>query len=202
MITRFDLGTAPIPYIRQTLALGHKLAAELLRLPLEAGSVHALLPSEAAPEAIADFEEGDVAPTTWLEPGRVLRIDRDEIDAAEAQFIHEYLDRRQGVAIFEHPVASASDHVTSVPSRASYFTHENDLYLLLTGDKTDTSLIYTTMREASGYYSVAALTPGSGLVIPTARQVTDSFLKSIARAADHIIVGAYDGAADLIWSRK
>jgi hypothetical protein len=199
IVNRVDLGAAPIPYIRERLAWGHRLAAELLRLPLESGSVHAFLPEDASHENIMNFEDGAVLPPNWVVPGRVQRIDRDEIDDVEARFIRDYLRKNErNLAVFEDPNAEVGDPDLEGDQ---YFTDGTHVYLLLTNRDIEITGIIETMRVRA-YYSLGVLASPAELVVAPGQQVQEDLFQSIALATDHILVGAYDGEADLIWSRQ
>jgi hypothetical protein len=198
VIKRVDFGAEPVPYIREKLTLGHKLAEELLKLPLEAGSVHALLPEETAPEDYMDFEEGSVSPTTWVSP-QVQRIDRKEIDEAEALFIRDYLAQdRSHVAVFEDPFAEVGN---AFLEGEDYFTDGKQIYYVLTSDDLETERIIQDVRAGSALYALGVLTSWPGFALAPGQQIPDEAFRSISLAPDHILIGAYDGEADLIWSR-
>ncbi|HET6382391.1 MAG TPA: hypothetical protein VFJ58_03285 [Armatimonadota bacterium] len=58
MLEERVLDGAAIDHIRRTLSYGKRLSNHLLTLPLESGSVIALLPSTVEEDAVLDFERG------------------------------------------------------------------------------------------------------------------------------------------------
>jgi hypothetical protein len=197
-IKRVELGTAPIPYIREKLTLGHKLAEESQKLPLEAGAVHALLPEGTPPEEYMDFEGGSVSPTTWVSP-QVQRIDNGEIIEAEALFVRDYLvsDVRH-VAAFEDPFAEVGDRFLE---GERYFTDGKQIYYVLTSADLQMEQIIECVRTGSAYCGLGVLSSWPGFALASGQKISDLAFRAIAQAADHMLVGAYDGEADLIWSR-
>ncbi len=197
-IMRFDLGSAPASYIRDRLTRGHRLAEELLKLPLEAGAVHVLLPEGTPPEEYMDIENGSVSPTTWVSP-QVQRIDNDELVDAEALFIRDYLQRDAGhIAAFEDAFAEVGDGSLE---GERYFTDGKQIYYLLTSADLQMERIIECVRTGSAYYGLGVLSSWPGFALASGQKLSDREFRAIAQAADHMLVGAYDGEADLIWSR-
>jgi hypothetical protein len=76
------------------------------------------------------------------------------------------------------------------------------LYFLFTGDHVAADVIASTLRAEIGYiYGVGVLASRSGSGVLLSGEIPDSAFKAIALATEHIIVEAYDGDAELIWSR-
>jgi hypothetical protein len=72
---------------------------------------------------------------------------------------------------------------------------------MLTSEDRDPGKIIHTMRDANPYPFVGVLTriAGSNPQIQAKREVTESTLQALAFSAEHILIGAYDNEAMLIW---
>ena len=188
MLRTFDLGPETFVYIRSQLGQGRGLGRALLQLPIESGRAFTYLPEGVSPGELRDFESGGVASG---EENRQL-----------AEFVHAYVGAEPNgvrLAVFEHPTASRGD---ARKPQSPYFTVGDDVYLFVEpGSSVDD--IARTAREAHWYPSLGVLGALPSLPLPRAQgsEQSPTLIATVADGADHVLVGAYDAEAWIIWSR-
>jgi hypothetical protein len=191
MLKKVEFGPEATIYIRKQLSWGKTLADLLLRLPLEEGQVIAYLPTTASFEKSRDFETGGIAKTRETRPRLIA-------------FISDYLSKPgKRYAVFEDPNAQVGDpHLQS--SREQFFSHGIDVFSFLTPQDHDSERILYTVTSVSAWYFIGILTSiEKGEPDIQNRQIaTKELLIELAKRTEHILIGAYDNEAKLIWSRK
>jgi hypothetical protein len=209
MITKVELGPDAITYIRSCLSDGNTLSEYLLKLPLEEGRAVTYLPPTASLDAIKRFKVGGIiAPYTRLQDEvdtngyRIVQLQRTDVELKLANYILAYLRQRGWhYAIFEHALAEPSDPWLSQTS-AKFFTYRSEVYIFLTSQDTNIDAIVTAIRAASTYRFTGILAAVTNLPnIRTGQEVQQDILRGLAETTKHIIVGAYDGEAEIMWSR-
>ncbi len=189
MLQEFSFGVEALSYLQSSLSEGGTLAQYLLALPLSDGYIWSRLPVTVSTAKRMRFTEGGVDPSgeseLWL-----------------ATFIGRYLQGRQNAyAVFEtlwrpHDpgLARQRDH---------FFTHGPEVYSFLTSRDRDLQDISWTVRGARDYPFIGALTtlPENAADLEPHAEVTTDVLREVALRTEHILVGAYDAEAELVWSR-
>lgn len=207
MLKEFEFGSEAISYIRWILSQGKTLSKLLLDLPLEDGRVRTYLPETVSEEATRQFKHGGVIKRSdvRVQRGKLIfeLVERKESDLQLATVIADYLHGGASRhAIFEDALHNPGDPGLA-KTEGRFFTHGTDVYFFLTAQDQDVDFITTTFRAAKSYLFTGVLTEGaaSGL-IQANRPVQVETLEELARNANHILIGAYDGEAELIWSRQ
>jgi hypothetical protein len=184
--SEYELKQEAISYIRTQLASGRAFAHALLKLPLETGRVTAYLPPDISEEALYDFGSGGIAcgqENLWL-----------------AEFISKTLSvQPSGICVFEHPVAEQGD--SRMPD-SPFFAVGRDIFMVAQRD-TPSDVVLRIVRDAHWYPAVGALAtlPVDQAVPEDESTQSPDLVRQLAEAADHVMIGAYDGEAWLIWSR-
>ncbi|MGI8588173.1 MAG: hypothetical protein ACR2M0_10875 [Chloroflexia bacterium] len=216
MIKEIEFGDEAIVFIRSRLAEGHTLSKYLLSLSLDDGRVVAHVPVTADDVRSARFVSGGlIERDTSLETtfagsdGRVFRIvpvtaqpQRLETELELANFIMAYLQRPGSrYAVFEHALAAPGDPWLR-SSTLRYFSYRSELYIFLTKADANVATIIDTIRRSSTYLFTGILTAPTAMPeLHSAETVTEDVLQTLALSSEHILVGAYDGEGELIWSR-
>ena len=208
MITTIELGHDAITYIRAYLSEGNTLSEYLLELPLEEGRVVTYLPPTSSLDAIENFEVGGIVPTVDVQrevgsgKQEIVQLQRAEIQLKLANFITAYLNRPgRHYAIFEHALAEPTDPWLAQTS-AEFFTYRSEVYIFLPSQDASTKAIVSAIRTAATYRITCTLcTTSSGPDLSTGQEVEQDILRVLAESTQHIIVGAYDGESEIVWSR-
>lgn len=210
MITEVELGSEGISYLRAYLSEGKALSKYLLTLPLEQGHTSSLLPPTVSIEASRQFELGgqvvsDADLTYEIGAGSYKMVGPlgVENDLRLASFISAYISRTgQRYAVLEHALAEPGDPWLSQRS-VKFFTCNSAVYIFLSVQDTSLEMILTAVRAARAYRFTGILTNPLALPeISVGHEVTPGLLRVLAAATEHIIVGAYDGEGEVIWSRR
>jgi len=188
MLSEFELGDEALRYIRSELAHGRGLARHLLGLPLEQGRVVTYLPSTVVAEDLLDFGSGGVA--------------GGEENVRLAELIVGYLrGRKTGipVCVFEHYAHRGDPWKKDL----RYFVVDEEVFLLVHRD-TRTEEIAKTAQKAHLYPSIGILsTLPQDQSLPEDRSEQDlRLLQGLSERTDHVMIGAYDAEAWLVWSRR
>jgi hypothetical protein len=208
MITEIELDRDAITFMRSCLSEGNTLSKHLLRLPLDEGRVVTYLPLTASPDAIKRFAVGGIIPTTRLQhevdAGKYefVQLSRAEVELKLADLISAYLNQPGSrYAIFEHALAEPTDPWLAQTS-AKFFTYRSEVYIFLTSQDISTKAIVSAIRTAATYRFTGILCTTSKLPdLGTGQVVEQDTLRALAKSTEHIIVGAYDGESEIVWSR-
>ena len=179
--------SAAIAYLRANLESGHALARHLLALPLDAGSVAATLPADAPDPAFSRFDAGGVTHRAATEP---------ELAALVLGHLRQGGGR---VAVFEDALSRRGDPVLAKQGGRYAFVGDEVYHVLLPGD--DGGQVIAAARRATSFSFIGVLTstPGDGLA--GGQELSPERVEALARRAEHVLVGAYDGEGVLVWSR-
>lgn len=187
---------ASVNHVRGRLSLGNLLASRVSALPLESGSVSALLPEHVSPSeasSVRILRDGGV-----VHPG-----EGQEIERAVAELVSAYLSRgdRQ-CAIFEHSLARASDPWVS-NCEVPLFIQDSKIFLYLTALAAQPDRVLRTMRTARTSLAMIAIlthfdTPDE---ISDRQSAPAGLLDRLAANTQHVIVDAYDGEGFLVWNK-
>ena len=216
MINEVRVDAAALPYIREALTDGRSLSQYLLQLPLDSGRVVTYLPPSTPPDAIGHFGRAGVLPSfpeleiRYVDSnGQGVRLVpvgtnpvRQEIEAIVTGFIADYLQQPgRRYAVFENIVNSPTDEVLA-KWNVKYFSYQEEVCLFLTAENTDTVTINRTKRAAAWWLGTAILAAGDDLPdLISGQVVAVEVLQLLAARTEHIILQAYDGDSDLLWSR-
>jgi hypothetical protein len=179
--------SAAVAWIRARLESGNTLAKRLLALPLDGGSVAATLPPDAPDTAFARFDAGGVTRRAATEP---------EV----AELVAGYLRQGGGrCAVFEDALSRRGDPVLAKQGGRYAWVGDEVYHLLLPGD--DRAQVTAALRRATSFSFLGVLAASGGGELRAGQDLAPGALDALARAADHLLVGAYDGEGVLVWSR-
>jgi hypothetical protein len=150
--------------------------------------VRTYLPESCPASTVKNFKTGGVTTT-------------DETRSKLVHFILDYLGKLPGkkYAVFESLARPGDPYLSVTDSRS--FSYGDEVYCFLTSEDRDPGKIIHTMRDANPYPFIGVLTriARSSPQIQAKREVTESTLQALAFSAEHILIGAYDNEAVLIW---
>jgi hypothetical protein len=217
MVSEIQLDRDAVAYIRRYLAEGFTLSHALLQLALETGTVVTYLPTTTSPDTRKQFAAGGILPAfSELESQyvdvngqgeRLVQVTgnpiRQEIEALVAGGIATYLHRPgRRYAVFEHALARPTDPWLET-ANVKFFYCQAEVYLFLTVSDDSLATIIKAKRAAQTYVFTGVLVAGEDLPDLTSGQVVDTdVLQLLAARTEHIIVGAYDGEGELVWSKQ
>jgi hypothetical protein len=178
-----ELGTEAIEFCRGEFSYGGALAKRLIAIPSN-GKILALLPDDASPAELIDFQSGGVA--TGDEAHELADIVRLRLSVGA--------DR---ICVFEHPTLRTGD--PRMPPLA-YFTVGDSVYLFLS-HRSDHETVVKAARETHWYPSIGVIsTIASGQPFPeSGSALIESFLDDLTTRVSVIVVGAYDAESWLVW---
>jgi hypothetical protein len=207
------LGRAGVDFVKFQVAHGDNLAHLLSEeLPIGEGDVIVYLPPGVDLTQL-DFLEGGLSR---------YEVTRD-IDRPVQDLILQFLARNpENAIVFEAGVQrldraivpmegfrcltlSPSRHriYTDHPSRGGYEVPGRAVYTFIRGRPTSQDLIQQGFARARQYPSIAVLTSLPAEFAPNGvQEVGIDCLRRVARLTEHIIIGAYDEAAHLFWSKR
>ena len=180
-------------YLAGRLGVGGLLAKFLLRhVDLTEGEVFTFLPADSKPHRIQDFSNGGVAKAK-------------ESVSCLVGLIREFLrsDSRK-VVLFEDELARKGDPCVAKFGTRMMF-HGDVIYHYLTHEDLEPERIAWTIIQAdSPHLFIAVMTTTPPLRSPFGKstEIRTNMLRILAKAADQIVVGAYDGEGFLIWGRR
>jgi hypothetical protein len=184
-ISRHSIGRDAADYIRRQLSAGGVLSSELISVDGPIVDVWAFLPEPAQRSRILSFSEAGVR------GGRESR-------QALANYIAEYLTRRRdNCAVFEDALSRAGDPALA-KGTVPYITCEEQVLHYLCGSGHGREDAERLVLTAKTYRLVGVLSRASA--IHPSQAVDRGLVKELAEAADDVIIGAWDGDAELIWS--
>jgi hypothetical protein len=117
-------------------------------------------------------------------------------------FITSYLAGADDHYIVFESLFSREDSPAFVITKARTFRHDNDLYVFAGHEDCSVESALRVIRASRGYPVIGALAAAPAGDIEEGKVVSADTLERLARRADHIVVGAYDAEAELIWSRR
>jgi hypothetical protein len=103
--------------------------------------------------------------------------------------------------VFEDAYAEPNDPWIK-EKRPQVFSFKSEVYHYLTSDTREQDEIIQTLRLANGYPSIGILTSlGEDQPrIETGQEVDEDILVQLAARTRHLLLGAYDNEAFLVWS--
>lgn len=188
-LKKLVLDSTALGYIRSQMSRGHALAQTILKtVNLEEGTVFVFLPQSVPREQALEFNRGGMGriKTDWYLPKYVL----SQMSA-----------REEASLVFEHPYAHPTDPYL-LDSTQNFFFHKLEVYFFLSDKKVTLERIISTVRAASGWPFIGAITAFSVPENYHRRTVSEKALEIVAGRVTHLIVGAYDNENELIWRRR
>ena len=188
MLREYNFGDEAIAYVRSQMSQGHTLSKFLLQLLPMRGSVRTYLPESCPASTVRNFNTGGVTTT-------------DETRSKWVHFISDYLGKLPGrrYAVFESLARPGDPYLSVTDSR--FFSYGDEVYCFLTSEDRDPGRIVHTMRDANPYPFVGVLTrmARNRPQVQAKHEVAENVLQALAFSAEHILIGAYDNEAVLIW---
>lgn len=194
MLKEFQIDADAVNYIRQELREGDTFAEYLLDLPLENGRVMSYLPAPVHPVTPKDFRQSIYIATGIKTAG--------EATSKLQRFVASYLTfDGNRYAIFE-TLGRVGDKWLSA-TNLSYFVHESRIYSFLTPAEANEQRILQVLKRARRYPFVCGLTrlPEDDQRVQTLQEIQSNTLRALAANTQHIVVGAFDDEAFLIWTK-
>ncbi len=219
MMTGFreiELGAAGQSYLHKSLQHGKHLAKNVLRdVQFAHGRVTTYLPENVTDESAKEFELGGKLPPIgerhdFDRAGRKWTMEaKPNTDSWLVKDILEFTaENRSGICIFEDLQFSPSSPwlFSSKAKDLKWVSCEGQLFYLIPASERDEKVIKKTIRaaHASWYFlcvmaSLPTLPEKQWLVD---RSISPAHLKSIAQAAERIVMSAYDGEGYVEWKRS
>jgi hypothetical protein len=179
-IIRFDQKAAD--YVWRQLREGSSLSRELLARGTPIRKVWSFMPSGSR-DVPVHFEGGQIDDHS----GRL---------SALVAYILEYLNQGPATcAVFEN-AGSEPDYPWLQHSNVPWFSQENEVYHYLAGPGHSSSAIARLLSTAATDRLVGVLTHCDTALGP---RVAPDAIQRLARNASAVIVGAWDGAGELVW---
>lgn len=190
MIELKNIRTPAIAYIKDKLSQGHTLAQELQKLPLDAGCVFVDLYPEDANKAIqlTDFYSGGI---------RSHRGNQEELE----ELIQGYLQSKKNrYALFQDYNTKPQDPYLQ-SRKVPYVLYGEEIYDFQSSYSHDLESIKECLHNTDALWIKISLlcTFPPGFSISPYQQISTGDLFTIVGGTTHILVGAYDMEANLIW---
>lgn len=187
-MTEIDLGQSAADYIMRELQGGRALSRALLDANLTGGRTWAYVTDQADKSAIENFSQAGVG-------------GRTETETRLASFVQEYLQRGSTMtAAFEDIFAGAGDPVLAKPHNPPYFVVDNEVFDFIQGPGHSLTEIRRLLSAARTYRMVGVL--GSTKHLEPGSVVARDVLEDLIKHGDHVIIGAWDGEGEIMWSLK
>lgn len=183
---KVELGRTGIEYVSSQLAMGRALSRALRELDLTSGTIWTFVDEPTNPGRLTDFLAGG-------------RSGRPGTESAMIEFIHDHL--RKGLrscAVFEDVFAKPGDPVLE-RSQVPYFACEDDVFNFLVGPEHNLDQVRQLLNTSQAYRLVGVLSEVEGS--EPAHDVPFDALRLLVSRAEHVIVGAWDGEGEIVWSR-
>lgn len=181
---RVDFGIEAARYIRSQLADGNGLSRQLIRLRPKHSKYWAFVPDKAPADVLRQFRSGGLG-------------GRPETETSLIEFIQYDLHEARGrCAVFEDAFARKGDPLLG-DSGCPYFTHGADVFDFLIGPSQSDD-VRQLLWTARAYRMVGVLSDAVGLELP--QEADEETLQLLASQARHVIIGAWDGEGELVWS--
>jgi hypothetical protein len=201
MIEQIFLGPEGREYVLGQLRAGHTLANCLIDQWSEFRQAHTLLPRGTSAESLTDFASGGkVSGGRPHEGESVVRI--PNTDSVLVERIRAHLrTQASNVCILENAVADRGDPY--IDKLGSVFFFEDEVYHYLLSTSRSDEMITATVKAAKSipqFIGVLTQCPTEARKLDRASVPLD-FLQAVARSAQVIIAGAYDGESYVIVER-
>jgi hypothetical protein len=205
------VGQEALDFLCGQLALGKTLARSLLhRLTTRAGLIVAPVPDDVPESSVLEFTEGLWSPApeeageTVVAPdgSRMRIVPKPNLDSWLIEKIRAYLAREgpdPRVCVFENDSASPdAPWLRLRPIRT--LTFDEEVYHVVRRGDTD-DVIAATVRASQSWLFVGIFsTAPRGQDITATRSLTAPQLEELARNAEAVLLGTYDGEGYLFWT--
>lgn len=190
---KFTLNQRIVDYIRGELQQGRTLSRYLLELPLEQGQVFAYLPDDTPVEMA---NEVDIL-HPYIIGAEVAKLQLSSFLSAQLRA------RENALVVFENAVAWSTDANYGPSSRHQFFSFGREVYNFLVPDDAESEKVMATIRATIAYPFIGVITslPEYRPRLQVSERVEEALLIELADRAEHIVIGAYDNQAQIIWSR-
>jgi len=196
-----DLGASGIAYVKECLESGKTLAKLLLQThDLNAGRAFTQLPASVGDAAAKDFDSGGKLPELYPRTTNLQPV--PDSDFLVMPRINWFLSESSAnICILEDSSATPTDpFLQSLSTRYSAF--QDEVYHLICQPDNNSETITKTLRQASSWLTIGALTsaPQEMGVCAQPGELELSSLTTLGEKTQEIIVGAYDGEGYVIWT--
>lgn len=192
-------------YIREELARGRMLSAYINHLPIETGSVFALVPPGVVEDKLYAFKYGGIYPfdSSLIEGNHAwVPIQNDAVPLL-ADEIHKYLNAdKEHCCFFEEPIWELSDPKVKTFDLDYVYLSTGQVYYFFNNGNVDIERIKKAIQVSEDYVFLCALSrPGITVqsnLLPS-KEITEEMLRLFARNVFVFFVRAYDGEGYLMW---
>jgi hypothetical protein len=205
------LGSEGLAFVKERLGHGDHLANAVAKIALDQGTVFTFLPENVDPAALS------------LQDGGLSHFEYDDrLMPPIIDLVRKHLNQISNVAVAETRIVQ-TQHIQRFFSMKKFpmFLVESSLvrsyhsdtkqeilpliglYGYLSGGQTATDLIRSLIEDSSPlpiWLVVLTSWPPGETIVP-GQKVEVDFLGRLAERASHIILGAYDDEAFVVWSR-
>lgn len=185
-LVRHDLGSTGDRWLRQSLAQGKTLSAQLSnRIELQQGTAFTLVPPETDESRIRRWEEGGLVSS-------VAALDR------LVQFLRPRLQEPQLYLVAENAVARPTDPVLRESEGNRFFVGEEVYEFVGPGAKAED--IRACLRRADAGFSLNAVV--AALTRAPRQNEEPEFFRETLDQPEIVVVRAYDGESFVVWERS
>lgn len=211
--TEARLGQAAGQFMKECLASGNTLARLVLEtLRLEQSEITTFLPLGTAPESVQDFGSGGKLPAPPSSEWKYAQAGNESLrmvpvpntDAELGAKIKEYLlSGNNRVCVLEDALKKPSDPVLSALT-TKYATYGSEVYHLLLQEHAQDDSIFTAMKSAKSIPTFIGVMTSCARPreLATTGEISVDELRELAKRAEIVFVGAYDGEGYLLWRRR
>ena len=195
------LGQSAVDYLRLCFGAGQSLIGEQASLPLESGNVWSYLPPSSmdASRANPKYSLQGIIPSIGS---------RGKADILLARFILHYLQEGSGrYAVFQDWKLTPNIGVP-INWLDHFFTFGSEVYHIIQYADIDLRAgnILNIMHRgdlANPRMNAGVLTAANDLpTIMPGQEITPDMMRKLSSGVEHIIVDAFDGEREIIWSKR
>jgi len=199
-----------LAFFKHRLGDGKQLGMALVeRVSAAKGSLASVGPIQAATNAAANFEVGQVLATgevpDWIAIGDVsgFAYPKETSERELAELISKVLEAPQSMCLLEHPLASRGDPWLK-RAKSHILTCGDDVYHLLTHNLRAIADVESAIAEADHPPSFLGAcghqTEGFSGPPPPLSTISSDDIFNFASSASCVFVSAYDGEGYLLWN--
>jgi hypothetical protein len=179
-------------YLKSILEQGTGMCTQLLKLPLENGSIFSPLPEGTSVQRAKQFSTGGIMKMREMRHWLATHL--------------KSLSKRfpTGTILLQDIWAKPSDPIVR-SAKSGILLTKGEVYYYLKADECDEELVSLATRDVTSFFLVGAFThwPACSTKIPLGEHAADeSAIKCAAEGAEEIFVGAYDQESLVVWRRN